>query len=119
MAGTLLIDAIVRQTTVLIASLATAAGNRPSLAHVANEVLGHLVTELKAQGVGNKVIAEKQETFSDVPHLENWLSCIRSGKRPACDIEDGHRSTLLAHLGNVAYRVGRPRRVVSIVGNSV
>jgi hypothetical protein len=58
MAGTLLIDAIVRQTTVLIASLATAAGNRPSLAHVANEVLGNLVNELKAQGVGNKVIAD-------------------------------------------------------------
>jgi hypothetical protein len=58
MAGTLLIDAIVRQTTVLVATLATASGNRPSLAHVANEVLGHLVTELKAQGVGNKVIAD-------------------------------------------------------------
>ena len=58
MSGTLLIDSIVRQTTVLIASLATAAGSRHSLAHVANQVLANLVAELKAQGVGNKVIAD-------------------------------------------------------------
>lgn len=62
----------------------------------------------KVVGRGNKVIFDKKVGFSDVPHLENWLSCIKSGKRPACDIEDGHRSTLLAHLGNIAYRVGRP-----------
>jgi hypothetical protein len=58
MSRTLLIDSIVRQTTVLIAQLATAAGNRPSLAHVANQVLMNLVSELKAQGLGNKVIAD-------------------------------------------------------------
>jgi len=58
MSRTLLIDSIVRQTTVLIASLATAAGHRPSLAHLANQVLGNLVGELKAQGLGNKVIAD-------------------------------------------------------------
>jgi hypothetical protein len=56
--GTLLIDAIVRQTTVLLATLATATGNRASLAHVANHVFLNLVGELKAQGVGNKVIAD-------------------------------------------------------------
>jgi hypothetical protein len=58
MSETLLIDSVVRQTTVLIASLATAAGNRPSLAYVANQVLANLVAELKAQGIGNKVIAD-------------------------------------------------------------
>lgn len=58
MAGTLLIDSIVRQTTVLIATLATATGNRPSLAHVANQVLLNLADELKARGIGNKVVAD-------------------------------------------------------------
>jgi hypothetical protein len=58
MSGTLLIDSIVRQTTVLIATLATATGNRSSLAHVANQVLANLAEELKAQGIGNKVIAD-------------------------------------------------------------
>lgn len=54
----LLIDAIVRQTTVLIAQLATAAGTRATLAHTANQVFVDLVDELKAQGLGNKVIAD-------------------------------------------------------------
>ncbi len=54
----LLIDAIVRQTTVLIAQLATAAGARAALAHTANSVFLELVRELKEQGLGNKVIAD-------------------------------------------------------------
>lgn len=53
-----LIDSIVRQTTVLIAQLATSAGARAPLAHVANQVFLELVGELKTQGVGNKVIAD-------------------------------------------------------------
>jgi hypothetical protein len=54
----LLIDNIVRQTTVLVAQLATAAGGRAPLAHVAGQVFFELVRELKAQGLGNKVIAD-------------------------------------------------------------
>ena len=54
----LLIDAIVRQTTVLIAQLATQAGNRTPLAHTANQVFLSLVKELRRQGLGNKVIAD-------------------------------------------------------------
>ncbi|HEX2880902.1 MAG TPA: hypothetical protein VHO25_15325 [Polyangiaceae bacterium] len=54
----LLIDAVVRQTTVLIAQLATAAGTRATLAHTANQVFIDLVRELKEQGLGNKVIAD-------------------------------------------------------------
>ena len=55
---TLLIDALVRQTTVLLAALATSAGNRTPLSRVANQVFANLVSELKAQGLGNKVIAD-------------------------------------------------------------
>jgi hypothetical protein len=55
---TLLIDAIVRQTTILIAQLATASGGRPLLAHTANQVFLDLVRSLKEQGLGNKVIAD-------------------------------------------------------------
>ena len=55
---TLLIDAIVRQTTVLIASLATASGQRAQLAHLAHQVFADLATALKEQGLGNKVIAD-------------------------------------------------------------
>lgn len=53
-----LIDAIVRQTTVLIARLSTAGGVRSPLGHVANEVFVGLVTELENEGVSKKVIAD-------------------------------------------------------------
>ncbi len=42
-------------------------------------------------------------------HFDNFISAVRSGKQSDlnCDIEVGHRSTMLPHLGNISYRVGR------------
>src|SRR3954452_16351336 len=54
----LLIDAIVRQTTVLLAQLSTAAGIRAPLAHVADEIFVSLAREIEAQGIGRKVVAD-------------------------------------------------------------
>src|SRR5688572_10606951 len=54
----LLIDQIVRQTTVLIAQLSTAAGVRAPLADVADQVFLKLASEIEAQGVPRKVVAD-------------------------------------------------------------
>jgi DNA-binding MarR family transcriptional regulator len=54
----LLIHAIVRQTTILIAQLATSNGLRAPLAHIANQVFADLVRELERQGVSRKVSAD-------------------------------------------------------------
>jgi hypothetical protein len=54
----LLIDSIVRQTTVLIAQLATSGGVRAPLAHVASQVFVELARELEGQGVSRKVSAD-------------------------------------------------------------
>jgi predicted dehydrogenase len=43
-------------------------------------------------------------------HQANFVACIKSRSRPNCDIEEGHRSALLCHLGNIANRVGRTIR---------
>jgi predicted dehydrogenase len=48
-------------------------------------------------------------------HLDNWYECMKSGRLPICDIETGHRSATVCHLGNLAARLGRklqwePRR---------
>jgi predicted dehydrogenase len=43
---------------------------------------------------------------SKSPH-GNWLECIRSRKLPICDVEIGHRSATVCHLGNIALRTGR------------
>jgi hypothetical protein len=54
----LLIDAIVRQTTVLIAQLATSGGARAPLTHVASQVFLDLSDELNSQGISRKVSAD-------------------------------------------------------------
>ncbi len=51
-----------------------------------------------------KLGAEAQNTGK---HIGNWLDCIRSGKQPNADIETGHLTSSLCHLGNIAVRVGR------------
>jgi hypothetical protein len=54
----LLIDTLIQQTTVLVAQLATTAGVRAPLAHVANQVFLDLANELEDQGVTKKVAAD-------------------------------------------------------------
>ena len=54
----ILIDAIVRQTTVLLAQLATGSGGRATLANTADQVFLDLVNELKTQGMTHAVIAD-------------------------------------------------------------
>lgn len=54
---------------------------------------------------------EPREKMSGRPndngHHRNFLECIKDGKRPAADVEIGHLSASLCHLGNIATRVGR------------
>ena len=40
-------------------------------------------------------------------HLADFLTNIRQQGRPHADIAEGHKSTLLCHLGNIAWRTGR------------
>jgi hypothetical protein len=54
----LLIDAILQQSTVLVAQIATSGGLRAPLAHIANEVFLDLARALEAQGVSRKVGAD-------------------------------------------------------------
>ena len=38
----------------------------------------------------------------DDRHMANFLECVRTRARPACDVEDGHLSTVFAHLANIS-----------------
>ncbi len=40
-------------------------------------------------------------------HMQNWFDCIKSRERPIADVEIGHRSAILCHLGNIARWAGR------------
>jgi predicted dehydrogenase len=43
-------------------------------------------------------------------HVKDFIECVRSRKKPVADVEAGHRSTIIAHLGNIAYRTGHKLR---------
>ena len=40
-------------------------------------------------------------------HLANWMDCIKTRERPIADVEIGHRSAIVCHLGNIVRWVGR------------
>ncbi len=67
-----------------------------------------------------KIDASKPELLSDpLPegatrlyksddHMGNFFECVRTRKPPICDVEIGHRSISVAHLGVIAVRLGLP-----------
>jgi predicted dehydrogenase len=42
----------------------------------------------------------------DQVHIQNFVDSIRAGKEPNSPISEGHKSVLMLHLGNIAWRVG-------------
>ena len=52
-------------------------------------------------------------TSIDAPHARNFLDCVKSRRKPKVEIEEGHLSTALAHLGNIVARTGRAIRLIN------
>jgi predicted dehydrogenase len=40
-------------------------------------------------------------------HMGDFLNCVETRRRPICDVEIGHRSASLCHLGNIAMLLDR------------
>jgi len=59
----------------------------------------------KAINHEGKVVAQQFGRMADPEHRQNFADSIRSRKRPNADIEEGHRSAVLAHAGNIATRL--------------
>ena len=71
---------------------------------------GTLTFDKKGWHVIDGVSASDKTAEMERPHLRNFLDCIKNHHLPNADIEEGHKSTRLCHLGNIAYRVGRSLR---------
>ncbi|MBI4578524.1 MAG: Gfo/Idh/MocA family oxidoreductase [Planctomycetes bacterium] len=54
--------------------------------------------------------ADEVHLYESPGHHRDWIDCIRSGKRPVCDVEVGARSATVCHLGNLAYWYRRTLR---------
>jgi len=55
---------------------------------------------------GGKVMAQEPGIHPDRWHQPNFIDCVRTRQQPNADIEQGHLSASLVHLGNLAYRAG-------------
>ena len=66
---------------------------------------GHTIRNLADEVV--EQVAGKSR--GDIEHIDNFTSAIRNDKPLAlnAEIAEGHKSTLLCHLGNIAQRTGR------------
>jgi len=53
-----------------------------------------------------KQTEENMPGLSDIPHFQNFVDAIRNGNALNADISDAQKSTMLCHLGNIAYREG-------------
>lgn len=71
---------------------------------------GTLIIDEKGWRVEDGPTAGGPSTDAQGPHLANFLDCVRSRQRPNADIEIGHLSTRLCHLGNIAHRTGQKLR---------
>ncbi len=48
--------------------------------------------------------------YESLQHHRNWVDCMRSREKPISDVEIGHRSASVCHLGNIAIKLGRKLR---------
>ncbi|NCO37780.1 MAG: oxidoreductase [Armatimonadetes bacterium CG_4_10_14_3_um_filter_66_18] len=70
---------------------------------------GYLQTwpkELQEQPTG----AGEVHLYDSRNHRGNFLECIRTRRKPLCDVEIGCRSVSVCHMGNLAYWLNRPLR---------
>jgi predicted dehydrogenase len=45
--------------------------------------------------------------YNSSNHMGNFFDCVGSRKAPICDVETGHRSATMCHLGAISMRTGR------------
>ncbi|HEX6961179.1 MAG TPA: Gfo/Idh/MocA family oxidoreductase [Lacipirellula sp.] len=63
-----------------------------------------------------KVVATHKDSRGDAEHVQDFLTAVGDGHRTNADIEEGHKSALFCHLGNMAYRTDGPVNVDPATG---
>ena len=71
---------------------------------------GKLIREEKQSGEGDAMAGRNTASPSlglDTLHMVDFLDAIRNNRKPNCDVEIGHKSTVAMQLANISWRVGR------------
>ena len=73
--------------------------------------------EIAAELIKKVDAPEEEKKWSDKTamwqarwHLQNWLDCVRTRKKPVAEVELNHRSVTVCHLANIARFAGRKLR---------
>ena len=74
------------------------------------EIFRSRVTSNPAELVQQPIRDDEIHLYESNNHMENWLQCIKSREKPIADVEIGHRSATVCHLGNIARWTGRKLR---------
>lgn len=53
---------------------------------------------------GDNVLESREPAERELAHLRNFLDCLETRQRPNADVEIAHKSTVLCHLANIAWR---------------
>jgi hypothetical protein len=69
-----------------------------------------------------KTLSDYRFNHGTRSHLGNFVQAVRTGERLNAGVEDGYKSALLCHLGNISLRTGQTiscdPRTGQIIGNA-
>jgi predicted dehydrogenase len=84
---------------------------------------GEFIGDLGKIRIGNNEVSSNPPELAETPadqlprrlpaidnHIQDWFEAIKHRTRPIADVEIGHRSAILCHLGNIARWTGRRLR---------
>ena len=62
----------------------------------------------RAYTTGGKIVKQHGGDSDATAHVQDFIDCIKTRKRPYCDLETvGHPASVLCHAGNIATQLGR------------
>jgi predicted dehydrogenase len=69
------------------------------------------VSRSRIEASDKKIIDEPLTSSADRlyksdDHMRNFVECVHTREKPICDIEIGHRSVSVCHIGNISIRLG-------------
>ncbi len=78
------------------------------------DIKGKLIREVTSKTEGEELQGRNTASPSlgmDSLHVADFLDAMRNNRRPNCDVELGHKSTMAMQLGNISWRVGRDLKI--------
>ena len=67
-----------------------------------------LATSCGPKLIDEPLPADAVKLYASNDHMGNFIDGVRTRKRPICDVEVGHRSATVCHIGVISLRLGIP-----------